>query len=195
MNRQRQWDSFIVVNGPEDGVQFPVVRTPLQAGRGAGCGVNITLDDYVEGVMAEISAVAGGYRIRRVGPGSVYVSQQPVGRLRSRVVRPGEGIQLGQTLLVLDTVPHGLASRSRDLASESDAAWILRRCARLAWRGVRAVERTLKSMLRGLLGSKLVLLGLLVAAYVFIAPFRRVVDHTFLRIYYWLIEGIINRIL
>ncbi len=73
MSRHGQADRFEIVNGPEDGMAFPVTRSPIAIGVDPGCNVQVRLDADVVRVHARAMAVAEGYRIRRTGPKPVWV--------------------------------------------------------------------------------------------------------------------------
>lgn len=119
-------DRFEIINGPEDGTQFPVIRTPLDLGSDGRCPVNIQFDGKVEPLHARISVVEGGYRVRRCGGGTVQVDGKRVGRIRSRIIRHGGILTAGGTELCLQLAGHGLASRSYGINLESDSGWLVR---------------------------------------------------------------------
>jgi len=134
-------DGFHVLNGPEDGTFFPVVRVPMYVGSDPGCAVRISLDDSVSARHALVTVVSDGYRVRRLDTEPVYVDGKRAGMLRSRIVRTGGQIQVGQTLLCLECAEDGLARRSRGIVSESDLGWLVRLTLRLAGRAVRGLAR------------------------------------------------------
>ena len=119
-------DCFVVVNGPEDGTEFPVVRAPLAVGSDPSCAIHLRLDSTVLTTHAQLAAVTGGYRVRRVGAGPVLVDGKAVGAHRSLIVRHGGLVQIGDTLLQLVCAPDGLASRSRTAVAEGDVGWAMR---------------------------------------------------------------------
>lgn len=120
-------DQFEIVNGPEDGTRFPVNRTPVDIGADGSCAIFIALDPEIARRHARVTVVSDGYRVRRLpGAGPVLVNGRRAGRLRSRVVRHGGTVRLGDTEICLIAAPDGLASRSYGLPQESDAAWTLR---------------------------------------------------------------------
>lgn len=133
-------DRFEVINGPEDGTQFPVTRTPVDLGSDGQCLVHLRFDGKVDPVHARISVVEGGYRVRRCGRGAVLVDGRRTGRVRSRIVRHGGIVTVGGTELCLQLAGHGLASRSYGLTFESDSSWV-----------VRSVWRQLQGALGGVL--------------------------------------------
>lgn len=120
-------DHFEIVNGPEDGTRFPVNRSPVDIGADGSCAIFIAIDGNVARTHARVSVVSDGYRVRRLpGAGPVHVNGRRAGRLRSRIVRHGGTVRVGDTELCLIAAPEGLASRSYGLPLESDAAWTLR---------------------------------------------------------------------
>jgi hypothetical protein len=119
-------DRLEVINGPEDGIDFPLARSPLDLGSAPSCAVQLRLDNRIRPHQVRISAVADGYRVRRMEPGVVRAAGRRVGFIRSRIVRSGEVLQVGNTQLHLHCEPEGLASRSVGLASESDLGWFCR---------------------------------------------------------------------
>ena len=50
-------DAFIVVNGPQDGTEFPIMRAPFNIGQDSTCAVNVRLDGAVRGFHATASQV------------------------------------------------------------------------------------------------------------------------------------------
>ena len=157
-------DCFVVVNGPEDGTEFPVVRAPFHIGSDVSCAVNVRLDPEVRGVHAQVTVVSDGYRIRRTDEAPVYVDGKRAGIFRSRIVRAGGMVQVGHTLLAVECQPDGLAGRSRGIITESDLAFAVRQ----GGRGFLHVLRDLLGGLRKLFGHILgnwiaiaVLIGLL----------------------------------
>lgn len=119
-------DMLEVINGPEDGTEFPINRAPVIAGRDPGCAVNVRLDESVQPFHARLTAVSDGYRVRRIGPGTLRVNGRKAGVIRSRILRDGGILCMGRTELYLCCAPDGLARRSRGLPTESDFAWCLR---------------------------------------------------------------------
>lgn len=119
-------DAFEIVNGPEDGTEFPVTRTPVDIGADPGCGVLIQCDKSVQRFHARVTVVSEGYRIRKLHGGPIYVDGRRAGALRSRIARNNSLITVGGTELMLRCAPDGLASRSHGLPTESDLGWTLR---------------------------------------------------------------------
>lgn len=139
--RDLQPDAFEVVNGPEDGTDFPVTRTPFDIGCDAGCGVMLRLDPEIKRYHARVTVVAEGYRIRRLANGPVWVDGRKVGIVRSRIVRSGGTVRVGGTDLCFVAAPEGLASRSYGMPTESDFGWALRLLLRKAGRFLPALLR------------------------------------------------------
>lgn len=119
-------DRFEVVNGPEDGTEFQITRTPFDIGTDAGCGIALRLDQDVRRIHARVTVVAEGYRVRRVGNGPVWVNGRRAGYVRSRIVRDGGVVRVGATDLYFAAAPEGLASRSYGMPHENDLGWALR---------------------------------------------------------------------
>ncbi len=119
-------DYLAVVNGPEDGNQFPILRYPFEVGNEPSCAVCLRLDNTVRGVHARLSAVEGGYSVRAMSSAPVYVSRKRAGLVRSRVLKNGEHLKVGHTEFVLRCVEDGVANRSKGIITESDALWALR---------------------------------------------------------------------
>lgn len=142
-------DALAVINGPEDGAEFALTRSPITIGQAADCAVVVRLDNTIQDKHATATAVAGGYRIRSAAGGPVYVGGKRTGSVRSRVLRPGEVLRIGHTEFVLECAPGGLASRSRGLSIESDGIWFLRKLIGLFAAIVGSIIGLLFSILRG----------------------------------------------
>jgi len=155
-------DYFEIINGPEDGTAFPVSRSPAKLGREASCILQPRFDQEIELVHARVSAVSGGYRIRAAGPSPLWVDGKRVGFIRSRIVRDGGIVRVGQTEFIMRTAPEGLASRSIGMPSESDLGWVLRLTGRNVYRLIRAIIRLLLGFGTGLklLMTVAILLGI-----------------------------------
>jgi hypothetical protein len=139
VNAMRQSDCFIVVNGPEDGTEFPITRSPFYIGADSTCAVNPRLDSAMAEQHGMVSVVSEGYVVRCVKNARIYVDGRKVGALRSRILRPGSYLQVGNTLLCVECVPDGLSSRSRGIGPISDMRF-----------GMRLVFETLWSVLLSL---------------------------------------------
>lgn len=158
MHQEGESDRFEIVNGPEDGTEFPVVRTPQDIGAATHCGIFVRLDPDVRTVHARITVVAEGYRVRRLGNGPVWVDGRRAGLVRSRVVRNGGIVKVGNTELCFCAAPGGLASRSYGLPFESDFGWVLR----LFWGWLLRLLPGILGFVRDSLGGSFKLLALLV---------------------------------
>jgi len=129
-------DQFQVMMGPEDGLCFPIIRSPLDIGADPRCAINPRMDPAIPRRIARVTVVSEGYRVRRAGSERVLVGGRRAGLVFSRIARDGEVIQVGQTKLLVQCAPGGLAQRSRGLPGESDAAWLARLALRKGWTGV-----------------------------------------------------------
>jgi len=119
-------DMLEVLNGPEDGTEFPISRAPVIVGMDLDCDVNVRLDESIEPLHARLTAVPDGYRVRKIRGGRLLVGGKRAGVFRSRVLRDGGILQVGNTEFCLKCAPDGLAKRSRGLPAESDLFWTLR---------------------------------------------------------------------
>jgi hypothetical protein len=187
-------DCLIVVNGPEDGAEFPVVRAPFHIGRDSACGANLRLDIAVRPFHALVSVVSDGYRVRRTERAPVYVDGKRAGMIRSRLLRSGGTLQVGDTQLVLECAPDGLASRSHGLVHESDLAWFLRFAGRKALRIFTALLSLVMAIGGRILGSRMAIIAILVLMYFFVPPFHAVVNRFFAVVYYKIIMAVLERI-
>lgn len=177
-------DQLELINGPEDGVSFPLVRTPVDAGRGEACAVQVRFDPAVCDRAVRITAVSEGYRIRRIDRGRAWANGKRIGRLHSRILRHGETLRLGNSDFHLSLAPEGLAQRSHGLAMESDLVWALRRLARRSARGLGWTWR----MVRGAPGPllwPLLFLFLLGLAAAWLMP--GLLTWLWFKLWYWLV--------
>ena len=101
MTKTRRPDCLEVINGPEDGARFPIFRLPFLIGNAQRCDIILRLDDDIKPTHAKLSKAFGGYCVRRCGRAPVYVDGKKSGWLRTRIVRQGGIIQVGNTLLRL----------------------------------------------------------------------------------------------
>ncbi len=124
MKQPGEPDSLTVVNGPEDGAEYALVRDPSAVGQDGSCVVQVRLDRSVQPIHVRVSAVPDGYRIRCSTGAPAYVNGRRIGRARSRVMRHGDLLKVGNTELVLECAPDGLASRSRGISTDGDLAWM-----------------------------------------------------------------------
>lgn len=169
MSQSRVLDTFIVVNGPEDGAEFTVSRSPVEVGSDARQHLVIRLDNDVALKHGLFVAEAGGYRVRSTGSGPVYVDGKRAGVVRSRHAKDGSTVQLGHTMMVLECAPDGLASRSRGVGSAGDFFWAGRLIVTEGWRGLTALWRVVWDLLRSFYSSWFVI-GIIVAVLYFTVP-------------------------
>lgn len=130
-----QPDMLEIINGPEDGTEFPINRAPLIVGSDFSCEINVRLDESVQRYHARLTAVGDGYRVRKIHGGNLAVNGKSAGVIRSRVLREGNILTVGKTEFYLRCAPDGLARRSRGLPVENDVVWTLRVLARKLWDG------------------------------------------------------------
>lgn len=131
-----QPDMLEIINGPEDGTEFPISRAPVIIGSDRSCEVNVRLDEAVQRYHARLTAVGDGYRVRKIHGGILAVNGKAAGVIRSRVLREGSILTVGSTELYLRCAPDGLARRSRGLPVENDIAWTVRVLARKIWSAI-----------------------------------------------------------
>ena len=192
MRSPGQPDCFQVVNGPEDGVEFPLVRSPFEIGQDPRCAVSISLDNSVQEKHALVASVSDGYRVRRLTREPVLVDDRSTGMYRSRVVRDGGYIQVGRTLMVLECAPDGLACRSRGVVSQSDSGWALQHVGRFVLRRVRGILSLVAWAVARLLTSWLGVLSILVLLYLFWDGFRFQVNRLVSLAYRFLADRILG---
>lgn len=183
-------DAFVVVNGPEDGTEFPVVRAPVRIGRDPDCAIHLRLDNTVQNVHAQLGAVSDGYRVRRTTPALVLADNRRVGAVRSRILRDGSVLRVGHTLLMLKCAPDGLASRSHGIVTESDLAWAAAQSFKWGLAQLKGLLRAVGWMLRKLLRNWKIIVGLIVLAAILYPPFRYALFHTAQQIYYHILYAI-----
>lgn len=171
-------DRFVIVNGPEDGTEFSIVRSPFHIGSDPACTVNVRLDSAVHEHHALVTAVSDGYRIRCLRAGAVYVDGKRAGAIRSRIARAGALVQIGQTLLHVDCVADGLASRSHGIISENDVVWAVRQTVTGGYRAVTGLLRLTALLFGRLLSSWLLILAVFAGLYYFWPRFHDVVLNT-----------------
>jgi len=188
-----QPDRFIVVNGPEDGTEFPVIRAPFHIGSEPSCRVSIRLDSAVRPLHALATVVSDGYRLRRLDRTPLFVDGKRAGMLRSRIVRSGGTVQVGQTLLVVACAPDGLARRSRGIVTESDLAWFAKHLIGKLVAAVRGLLRWVLGLFGRLITSWLAIGSMLFLLYVFWSPLRWRVNHFFSWLYYRVIDAVMSR--
>jgi len=132
-----EYDLLEIVNGPEDGTQFPITRSPVDIGSSPDASVIVRFDRNVGAKHVRVSVVSDGYRVRRLESGSISVDGKRVGRVHSRIVRDGGTVKVGETEFFLRCAPAGLAGRSHGIPLESDFTWMVR----LLWQWVRPAAR------------------------------------------------------
>jgi hypothetical protein len=186
MRAAGQADCFVVINGPEDGTEHPIVRAPLYVGSDATCGIAIRLDKDVGSRHAFVTVVSEGYRFRSVEGDPIFVDGKRAGPFRSRIARHGGVVQIGHTLLAIDCAPDGLAQRSRGIVSESDFGWAAQIAARNGWNLLLRSVAIFGHLLRHLLTSWLAIAAVLFLLYVLWPRFNAWVDYGL----WWLIDRI-----
>ncbi len=166
-------DSLTVINGPEDGAEFPIVRTPVAIGQNPGCSVQIRLDRSVQPVHVSLNTVSSGYRIRSASNAPVHVNGKRAGKVRSRIARSGDVIRIGHTELVLECAPDGLAGRSRGISTDGDFVFSIKTALsgifNGSWRLIRSIMRFPLYILRT---KKLMFLILFIGLYNFVPAFH-----------------------
>ncbi len=177
-------DRFEIINGPEDGTEFPLTRSPFELGADPGCAVHSRLDEDVKLYHARASVVSKGYCIRSLAGAQVWVNGKRAGRIRSRVARAKDVVRIGRTEFVVHLAEGGLASRSYGMRMESDLTYALRSSARGA--------RKLLGSMGGLLSHGkirvLVLVAIITATACYLSPTFR---YNFFTYAYWARDWII----
>ncbi len=177
MTQSRVLDTFVVINGPEDGAEFTVSRSPIDVGSDGSANIVLRLDDGVELKHCHLNAENGGYRVRGMGKGRAYVNGKRVGLVRSRIAKDGHVIQIGNTMMVLECAPDGLASRNRGVGAAADLLWAIRTFATESWRAVSALSRLTWEMLRSFYSSWLAIGIILAIVYFTVPAFKYRVDN------------------
>ncbi|MCF6286691.1 MAG: FHA domain-containing protein [Candidatus Hydrogenedentes bacterium] len=144
-------DMLEVINGPEDGTEFPISRAPVIIGMDLGCEVNVRLDEGIERFHARLTAVSDGYRVRKIRGGRLCVNGKRAGVLRSRILREGGILEVGNTEFCLKCASDGLAKRSRGLPAESDLVWTIQTFAKRLFGMLRPDARRRRSTFARLL--------------------------------------------
>lgn len=173
MRAPGQPDCFQVINGPEDGAEFPLVRAPFYVGQDPRCAVHISLDTSVLDQHALATVCSQGYRIRRIGRSPVYVDGKQAGVFRSRVVQNGGHLQVGQTLLALECAQDGLATKGKGCVTQSDFGYAVGRFARVIRRAIGDVWSFAMWLLGRIVTSWWLALGAVVVLYFTWPPFNR----------------------
>ena len=87
---------LLVLSGPRLGNRAVLNDSPLEIGRGSGCGLVLDADS-VSRKHAKIEPVEGGYRLSDLGStNGTYVNGL---RLKDHVLRDGDRVQIGKALL------------------------------------------------------------------------------------------------
>lgn len=169
-------DTMTVVNGPEDGTQFHIVRSPAFVGFHESCAINVRLDNSVHRRQAQLTPVSHGYRVRSTSNSPVYVNGKRASGIRSRIMRTGDTLTVGHTDLILECPACGLASRSRGIVTENDLVWAVRSGLYEVYRAIAAVLRFIGRIpLWFARNWKITLVVLVVAAFIAYPVFREYV--------------------
>ena len=177
MSQSRILDTFVVVNGPEDGAEFTVSRSPVHVGSDSNSHIVLRLDNGVELEHCKLSAENGGYRVRGVGKGRSYVDGKRVGLVRSRIAKEGSTVQIGNTMMVLECAPDGLARRNRGVGPAADLIWAVRTLVTESWRAVSGLSRLIFDMLRSFYSSWIAIAIILAIVYFTVPAFKYRADN------------------
>lgn len=169
-------DYLEIVNGPEDGVRYLVTNAAVDVGSADDAGIHLRLDPQIDAKHARLSVISNGYRVRQLGGGEVRVNGKRAGLIRSRVLRSGDELRLGQTSLVLVCAPGGYAMRSHGVQVESDLIWACRAAIRHSWTGTKKLARII-----GYVGRRIGLLPATIALVITLALVRPDVIRELLR--------------
>ena len=138
-------DTLMIINGPQDGIEYPMTERTLAVGSESGTGIQVTLDSAVALRHAAVTPVGNGYRIRSLCNRLVSVGGKKAGRIKSRILRHGDILKVGHTELVLECSVDGLASRSEGISFENDIVWVVRhfgkRFSLIGYHGMRYLGR------------------------------------------------------
>jgi hypothetical protein len=187
-------DQIVIVNGPQDGTEFPIIRAPFDLGRDRSCTVHIDLDSSVQPLHARVSAVPKGYRIRNCGAGSVFVDAKRVRSYRSRVVRSRGLVQVGHTLLMVRCAPDGLAARSHHVIGQSDLIWLGQHALHEVFLALRSVCLWLYRLICRVLSSWMGVCAVLVLLYIFWPAGRTFVNDFVSRFYLGLLQRFLSAV-
>jgi len=145
-------DTLTVINGPQDGIDYPLTERIIAIGSEAGTGIQVSLDSLIQPRHAAVTPVGNGYRVRGLCNRIVTVGGKKAGRLKSRILRHGDILKIGHTELVLECSVDGLASRSEGISFENDVVWAIRhfgkRISLLGYHGMRYLGRIPYFMMR-----------------------------------------------
>jgi hypothetical protein len=164
-------DALEVLNGPEDGAVLPLRGGVAEAGSGGDCLVQLRLDPNIRPRHARLIGTRDGYVVRALERGTVRVDGARVGHLRSRKLRAGHILRLGNSELYLHLCPECEEDRSRGSAFlRSDLSYGMLLLATLAGNTARRSLRFSGGLLRRLLRPRnLVLFALLLGGYLLYA--------------------------
>jgi len=176
MSGSRSADALVIIDGPEDGAEFAINRTPLYAGSDSHCEVVIRLDDAVTLRHARFTVESDGYRVRSATGAPIFVNGKRAGMIRSRVAGNGDRIKLGNTSLTIECCGGGLASRSHGIGSASDLAWAVRIVVRNLGRALSWSARMLWDVYRMFFSSWLILVAAAIVLYFAVPQVRYWVD-------------------
>lgn len=166
-------DAFVVLNGPQDGTEFPIGSPSVHIGRDHGCTVNVQLDQSVQPLHAVATAVGNGYTIRASTPQPIFVDGKKVTRLRSRVLHPGQIMRVGYTDLILECSPDGMSGRSKGIALQTDFVWAIKSFFQSLAHVFQSFLRGLQNLLRWAWRHKIVT----IVAVFLLARYVPAVDH------------------
>ena len=179
-------DAFTVINGPEDGTEFAISQRQFLIGHDSACAVNPRLDVAIEDVHGRCAAVADGYSLRNSGRSPIDVNGKAAGMIRSQIARAGDVIRIGHTELILECSADGIASRSRGIALESDAAWALRHATTFGVDATRWTGDKIMRTMSGMMRNKFSLFMVAGALYLFVPEFRNFATNV-----WWSMRGLL----
>jgi hypothetical protein len=104
--------------------------------------------------------------------------------LRSRIVRSGGRIQVGNTLLCVECAPDGLASRSHGIDTQSDLGWAVAQVARGLFHLGAGLVRLVTRVFGRLLGSWVGVGALFILLYATWPAFRYYIQWAVYFVYY-----------
>ncbi len=176
MSRDVHRDTIAVINGPEDGNLYPIVKPPCFVGSDISCGVQIRLDRSVQGRHVMLTPANGGYRVRCLTTVPAFVNGRRVGQFHSLVLCPGGELRVGYTTLTLKAPADGLAQRFRGVDLHGDLSWTLRLIGSTTRSAVSGVVSLLTTIFGGLLRHWKIAIPLgLVIGYAFVPPVRNLI--------------------
>lgn len=119
-------DVLLIINGPQDGTEFPIVGQEVRIGQSHECAVDIQLDRNVSGFHGVATATGDGYKIRSASGSPLIVAGKRVGRMNSRLLKPGEVMRVGYTDMLLECSPDGMSRRSKGIKVPTDFGWAIK---------------------------------------------------------------------